>query len=121
MASIRSKNTKPEMRVRQLVHSMGYRYRLHQSTLPGRPDLVFPGRRKVIFVNGCFWHWHGCRFSHVPASNIEYWLPKLERTKARDAEHLTTLRKDGWKCLIVWECELGDTERLRRTIIKFLA
>ncbi len=121
MAAVRSKNTKPEMLVRRLAHRMGYRYRLHRADLPGKPDLVFPSRRKVIFVLGCFWHQHsGCPFSHVPKSNVAYWAPKLERNQARDREHMRALRADGWKCLVLWECELNKSARLLRRISKFL-
>ena len=121
MAAVRSKNTKPELIVRRLVHSMGYRYRLHRADLPGKPDLVLSSKRKIIFVHGCFWHQHGCRFSHVPKSNAAYWAPKLERNRARDIEHLVNLRALGWKCLVLWECELGKPERLRSRLEKFLA
>lgn len=120
MAAVRSKNTEPEMTVRRLVHSMGYRYRLHHRELPGKPDLVFPGRRRVIFVHGCFWHQHSCKGSHVPRSNAAYWGPKLERNRARDAEHLKALRSGGWKCLVLWECQLKKIERVRRRISQFL-
>ena len=107
MAAVRSKNTAPEMTVRRLVHSMGYRYRLHRADLPGKPDLVFPGRGKVIFVHGCFWHQHGCKGSHLPKSNEAYWIPKLERNRERDTEHINNLCRKGWKCLVLWDCELG--------------
>lgn len=120
MAAVRSKNTQPEMLVRRLVHSMGYRYRLHRNNLPGTPDLVFSARRKVIFVHGCFWHQHGCKSSHLPKSNIDYWAPKLERNKGRDAEHLELLHKTNWQCLILWECELKQTDQLQRRIKEFL-
>ncbi len=121
MAAVRSKDTKPEMLVRRLVHSMGYRYRLHRSDLPGKPDLVLPGRRKVIFVHGCFWHQHeGCKGSHLPKSNLSYWIPKLERNRLRDIENLKALKAEGWKYLVLWECELNNAERLRRCILKFL-
>lgn len=120
MAAVRSKNTGPEMTVRRLVHSMGYRYRLHRSDLPGKPDLVFPGRGKVIFVHGCFWHQHGCSCSHLPKSNRLYWVPKLERNRARDAEHVKALRAGGWKCLVLWECQLNEMKRIRQRISKFL-
>jgi DNA mismatch endonuclease (patch repair protein) len=120
MAAVRSKNTVPEMTVRRLVHSMGYRYRLHRSGLPGKPDLVFPGRRKIIFVHGCFWHQHGCKGSHLPRSNEGYWLPKLERNRARDTEHLKALRADGWACLVLWECQLKKTWLVRQRLSKFL-
>jgi DNA mismatch endonuclease (patch repair protein) len=120
MAAVRSKNTQPEMLVRRLVHSMGYRYRIHKHELPGKPDLVFSGRHKVIFVHGCFWHQHGCKGSHLPKTNRRYWLPKLKRNRARDAEHLKALRAGGWRSLILWECELGNDVSLRRRISKFL-
>jgi DNA mismatch endonuclease (patch repair protein) len=121
MAAVRSKDTQPEMLVRRLVHSMGYRYRLHAARLPGKPDLVFVGKRKIIFVHGCFWHQHsGCKGSHLPKSNQDYWLPKLERNRVRDAEHLKALRGDGWRYLILWECELCKGAALRRRISRFL-
>jgi DNA mismatch endonuclease (patch repair protein) len=121
MAAVRSKNTQPEMLVRRLVHSMGYRYRLHAARLPGKPDLAFAGRRKVIFVHGCFWHQHGgCKGSHLPKSNKKYWLPKLKRNQVRDEEHLKALRANGWRSLVLWECELRKGAALRRKISRFL-
>ena len=109
MSGIRSKGMKPEMTVRRLLHSMGYRYRLHRRELPGKPDLVFPARRKIIFVHGCFWHQHvdpGCRIVRRPKSNREYWLPKLARNVARDAENQARLEELGWGVLVIWECEV---------------
>ena len=120
MAAVRSKNTRPEMLVRRLVHSMGYRYRLHRRDLPGKPDLAFVAKRSVIFVHGCFWHQHGCVGSHLPRSNAQYWTPKLLRNQTRDAEHLKSLRKQGWRCLVLWECELCRTAALRKRIARFL-
>jgi DNA mismatch endonuclease, patch repair protein len=121
MAAVRSKDTQPEMLVRRLLHSMGYRYRLHRSDLPGKPDIVLPGRRKVIFVHGCFWHQHeGCKSSHLPKSNSSYWLPKLERNRARDAEHLKVLSANGWEHLVLWECELKEPGWLRQRLCEFL-
>ncbi len=121
MAAVRSKNTKPEMFVRRLTHAMGYRFRLHRADLPGTPDLVFPAKRKVIFVHGCFWHQHGCkRASRIPKSNQSFWGPKLERNRARDAEYLKTLRADGWDCLVLWQCELAKPIRIELRISKFL-
>ena len=121
MAAVRSKDTQPEMLVRRLVHSMGYRYRLHDARLPGKPDLVFVGRRRVIFVHGCFWHQHGgCKGSHLPKSNKKYWLPKLKRNQVRDEEHLKALRTNGWRSLVLWECELRNCAALRRKISRFL-
>jgi len=123
MRKIRSKGMKPEMAVRQLVHSLGYRYRLHGKGMPGKPDLVFTVRKKVIFVNGCFWHQHDssfCKITRMPKSNLDFWKPKLERTKQRDQEHLRTLRKNGWKAMVVWECQLKDTDALKHRIKAFL-
>lgn len=123
MTAIRSKDMKPEMAVRRLVYGMGYRYRLHRKKLPGKPDLVFPGRRSVIFVHGCFWHQHGnesCRIARMPKSNTEYWIPKLERNVERDRDNLVTLRENGWKVLVIWECEMDDIEALERRVREFL-
>ncbi|MFH1493969.1 MAG: DNA mismatch endonuclease Vsr [Pseudomonadota bacterium] len=121
MSRIRSKDTKPEMAVRRLVFSMGYRYRLHDRTLPGTPDLVFRGRRKAMFVHGCFWHRHpGCGLARMPKSRLDFWGPKLEANARRDGECLAALRELGWETLVVWECETKDAERLRKTIRRFL-
>ena len=123
MSHIRAKGMKPEMLVRRLAHSMGYRYRLHRKDLPGSPDLVFPGRRKVIFVHGCFWHQHAdpaCKIARLPQSNRGYWLPKLERNAARDAEHTAKLDELGWEVLILWECEVEGYTGLRERIREFL-
>jgi DNA mismatch endonuclease, patch repair protein len=121
MSAIRNKDMKPEVAVRRLVHRMGYRYKLHEHALPGRPDMVFVGRRKIIFVHGCFWHQHGsdCKLTHVPRSNLSYWQPKLERNKARDIEHCDALRSAAWDVLIIWECEIGN-RGLERSIRRFL-
>ena len=120
MSNIRAKGMKPEMAVRRLIHAMGYRYRLHRKDLPGKPDLVFPGRRKVIFVHGCFWHQHtdpSCKIARRPQSNQDYWLPKLERNTTRDAEHQALLMQQGWDVLVTWECEVeaggGIADRIR--------
>lgn len=121
MARIRDRDTKPEMVVRRLVHSMGYRYRLHRKDLPGKPDLVFGPRRKVIFVHGCFWHQHSCRDGRIPASRQEYWEPKLRRNVERDAEAIRRLEQGGWRVLIVWECETKDIAGLRRKLHDFLS
>ena len=121
MARVRSKDTKPEMAVRRLLHGMGYRYRLHRSNLPGRPDIVFPSKRKVVFVNGCFWHQHaGCKGSHIPSTNREYWLGKLHRNQTRDNENITSLESDGWSVAVVWECQLVDTKELTSRLVAFL-
>lgn len=121
MARVRGKDTGPEIQVRKLIYKMGYRYRLQGRDLPGNPDLVFRGRKKVIFIHGCFWHGHDCRAGRKrPKSNVDYWLPKLERTGGRDAYNQKELRNRGWDFLILWECQLKDKARLAETIIKFL-
>ena len=121
MRLIRSKDTGPERTVRHLVHRMGYRYRLHREDLPGRPDLVFPSRRCVIFVHGCFWHRHThCLLARWPKSRLDFWKPKLDGNKARDARHLRDLKHLGWRPLTVWECELSDLARVERAVRVFL-
>ncbi|MCG2620972.1 DNA mismatch endonuclease Vsr [Arthrobacter sp. I2-34] len=126
MARIRGKDTKPELMVRRLLHAKGYRYRLHGSAagakLPGKPDLVFAGRRKVIFVNGCFWHSHDCRVGrHGPKSNAEFWEAKRTRTVERDAAATADLAQAGWDVLTVWECELKKTSELAALEERLLA
>ena len=121
MRAIRSKDMRPELAVRHLVHQMGYRYRLHKKDLPGKPDLAFVSRRKVIFVHGCFWHAHkGCKAAHVPKSNLEYWGPKLERNLTRDLKNIESLMANGWETLIIWECETKTQEELKKRILDFL-
>jgi DNA mismatch endonuclease, patch repair protein len=121
MSLVRMKDTKPELAVRHMVSSLGYRYRLHSRILPGTPDLVFPGRRKVIFVHGCFWHRHtGCVLARLPKSRPEFWVPKLEGNKQRDQRNKRALAKEGWKVLTIWECQVKDTARLQSTIRRFL-
>lgn len=124
MQAIRSKNTKPELLVRRLVHRMGYRYRLHRADLPGKPDLVFAARRKVIFVHGCFWHSHddpSCPDGGTPRANTEYWLPKLARNRERDRANLEALAALGWDVLLIWDCETRDSDGLELLIRRFLA
>ena len=120
MRAIRGTDTKPEIAVRSLVHRLGYRFRLHARDLPGKPDLVFPARRKVIFVHGCFWHSHACKTGLIPHSNRGFWLPKLRRTKARDRENLEALTKIGWRALVIWQCELKDSKAMRLRVKRFL-
>lgn len=109
MSRIRGKDTKPEMTIRRLVHSMGFRYRLHSGGLPGRPDLVFAGRKKVIFVNGCFWHRHtGCRAGSLPKSNIAFWREKLNKNAERDRSNIRKLEDLGWSVMTIWQCEISD-------------
>ena len=123
MAAIRSKNTKPEIVVRSIVHRLGYRFRLHAKELPGHPDLVFRPRRKAIFVHGCFWHQHSspkCPDGRMPKSNRRYWNSKLLKNVERDKHHLTALKKLRWKVLVVWECETQNHDRLLRVLTRFL-
>ena len=121
MAQVKSKGMKPEMKVRRTLHGLGYRYRLHAKDLPGHPDLVFPSRRKVVFVNGCFWHNHPkCSRVRIPATNREYWLSKLEGNRARDKRNGTLLEQLGWKVLTVWECQLRDMEEVTGLLVTFL-
>lgn len=121
MSKVRHKNTRPEMVVRRLLHGQGYRYRLHAKDLPGKPDMVFRKRRKVIFIHGCFWHRHpGCKLARLPKSRRDFWIPKLERNKERDEQHIAVLEANDWKVLIVWECQIDDQERLLNELVGFL-
>lgn len=123
MRANKGKDTKPEMIVRRLAHGMGYRYRLHRKGLPGKPDLVFESRRKVIFVHGCFWHHHpdpGCKIARLPKSRLDFWLPKLDANRVRDDRDEKALENLGWRVLTVWECELKDEERACDVIRSFL-
>lgn len=121
MRAIRNKNTAPELAVRRIAHALGFRFRLHRRDLPGKPDLVFPRLRKVIFVHGCFWHQHpSCREGRVPGSRREYWVPKLARTVERDADHVARLKAMGWQVLTIWECGAVDHKRLADQLRAFL-
>jgi DNA mismatch endonuclease, patch repair protein len=121
MGLVRAKNTKPEMAVRRIVHALGYRYRLHGRSLPGRPDLVFASRRKVIFVHGCFWHRHsGCAKATTPQANAEFWLAKFRANRQRDRKIERRLASDGWGVVTVWECELKEPAKLKRRLIREL-
>ena len=117
MAKVPSENTRPEYALRKGLFHLGLRYRLHDKRLPGKPDLTFPRYRAAIFVNGCFWHWHGCRGSRLPLDNAEYWTAKIARNQQRDTENYERLLGRGWRVLIVWECALVN-ERLNDTVIK---
>lgn len=111
MRAVKSRNTKPEIKVRQLLHKAGYRYRLHRKDLPGKPDIVFPSKKAAIFVHGCFWHQHaGCPHADRPAANNDYWTKKLNRNMERDKANIIALANEGWRTLILWECEIkkGD-------------
>jgi DNA mismatch endonuclease (patch repair protein) len=121
MSRVRGKNTKPEMVVRRLAHSMGYRYRLHDRSLPGCPDMVFHSRMTAIFVHGCFWHRHKCAMGdRTPKSRAAFWKGKLEANRTRDRRNTARLRTMGWRVLVVWECETRDIARLSRRLSKFL-
>lgn len=120
MRAVRSQDTKPELVVRRLVHLLGFRFRLHRKDLPGKPDLVFSGRRRVIFVHGCFWHGHDCtRGARVPKTNSEYWLAKISRNRLRDQRVRQELDDAGWQILTVWECELSSAEALAPAYLNF--
>lgn len=109
MAAIHSKDTKPEILVRQYLHSRGFRYRLHRKDLAGSPDVVLPKYKTVIFVNGCYWHRHeGCRYATTPKSNVEFWLNKFSESVSRDKNNYNYLTKSGWKVIIIWECEVKN-------------
>ena len=121
MAAIKQKDTKPELRVRRLIHRQGYRYRLHVKGLPGRPDLVFQRRQKVVFVHGCFWHMHDCRYGAVqPKTNAEFWRKKREANVVRDDRDVASLQAAGWHVLVVWECETKDVSQLESRLKTFL-
>jgi DNA mismatch endonuclease, patch repair protein len=118
MAAIRGKDTKPEMRVRRAVHAAGFRYRLHQGDLPGRPDLVLARLKTVVFVHGCFWHHHDCQPAKWPKTRREFWRKKIEANQARDVRTNYFLRTAGWHVEVIWECELKDEVAIRRLIRK---
>ena len=123
MGRVRDRDTKPELVVRRLLHGMGYRYRLHSKDLPGKPDIVFRGRRKAIFVHGCFWHRHAeptCKLARLPKSRLDFWVPKLDANRTRDIDNIERLKAMGWKVLLVWECQLRDREQLGNTLRRFI-
>lgn len=121
MSKVSSKNTKPELTVRSLLHQMGYRFRIHTSALLGKPDIVFHKRKKIIFVHGCFWHGHdGCKYGKLPQSRIEFWQEKINRNRIRDIEVTRTLTTNGWQILIIWQCEIRDEELLIKNLVAFL-
>lgn len=120
MASVKAKGTKPEMIVRRSLHRLGFRYRLHGSDLPGSPDIVFPSRRKVIFVHGCFWHGHECRWGRLPKSNVDFWRAKIDANRARDNRNVTDLQRLGWDTHTVWQCELREQARAIDAIVEYL-
>ena len=121
MSRIKGKNTKPEMRVRRLLHALGYRFRLHRKDLPGTPDIVLPRWKAVIFVHGCFWHIHeGCKRAKRPQTHKAFWDRKLQGNKARDAKKIEELEKLGYRCLVIWECETKDIAKLADRLTAFL-
>jgi len=121
MRAVKGSDTAPEMTVRRLAHRMGYRFRLHRSDLPGKPDMVFPGCRKIIFVHGCFWHGHSCRRGNrIPKGNRDYWLKKIARNRERDQAAAIALTTLGWKIVVFWECETRDENGLKKRLSAFL-
>ncbi len=121
MRAVKSGDTAPEMAVRSLAHGLGYRFRLRRKDLPGKPDLVFPRLARVVFVHGCFWHGHDCaRGAREPKANAEYWRAKIGRNRLRDEANLERLAELGWRALVIWECELKDSARVRRRLARFL-
>jgi DNA mismatch endonuclease (patch repair protein) len=120
MRSVRAKHSSPELAVRKIIFALGYRYRLHGANLPGKPDIVFPGKKKVIFIHGCFWHAHGCPKGKPPKSNLSFWLPKFEKNKTRDTENVNSIISLGWKPLVIWQCEIKNKDVLIEKIRVFL-
>lgn len=120
MAAIRGRDTKPEVRVRRLLHALGYRFRLQRRDLPGRPDIVLPARRKAIFVHGCFWHRHDCRRAVLPKTRADWWAAKLGRNVERDRAAVAALEALGWDVLTVWECGVPDEAALSESLRRFL-
>lgn len=120
MAAVKSRGSGPEMQVRRMLHAAGYRYALHRADLPGKPDLVFSSRHKAIFVHGCFWHRHGCRFTTSPKTRAAFWEAKFASNRARDRGNRRALFKLGWKCLIVWQCQLKRPAKVFARVQRFL-
>jgi len=121
MSRIMGKNTLPEKSVRSLLHSLGYRFRLHRKNLPGRPDVVLPRFQAAIFVHGCFWHRHErCKYAYTPKTRVEFWQRKFDENVARDKSALNSLQKRGWRVLVLWECQISDKKALAKRLIRFL-
>lgn len=121
MAAIKSRDTRPEMAVRRLLHGLGFRYSLHRKDLPGRPDLAFPSRKKVVFVHGCYWHMHDCRYGRVaPATRAEFWRAKRQANVQRDRRSAESLEQQCWTVIVVWECEVRDVDKLRTRLVDLL-
>ena len=121
MSKIKGRDTRPEIAVRRIAHRLGFRFRLYRNDLPGRPDLVFPRYRAVVFVHGCFWHRHrGCRYAYSPKTRVRFWTEKFRGNVARDRRNVNTLRKLGWRVLIIWECETRSSECVQKHLLDFL-
>lgn len=121
MRNVKGKNTTPELAVRRMLHRLGFRFRLHRKDLPGKPDIVLPSRRKIVLVHGCYWHGHDCRYGRLPKSRLEFWGPKIEANRARDARNLAELEEQGWTVLVVWQCETRNPATLEKRLIDFLS
>lgn len=120
MASVATHNTGPEIVLRKALFRMGFRYVTHKKNLPGRPDLVFPRLRKAIFVHGCFWHGHHCKWGRLPKSRLDYWGPKIDGNRRRDSRAVRSLRRQGWSVLVVWQCQIRNVEKALPRVVKFL-
>ena len=120
MQAVGAKDTKPELIVRRMLFGMGYRYRLHVKKLPGSPDIVFPRRRKALFVHGCFWHGHGCKIGKLPKSKLDYWQPKIAQNRERDCTKASQLEAMGWSVGVIWQCEVRNGAELSRLLTEFL-
>jgi DNA mismatch endonuclease (patch repair protein) len=117
MSKIKSKNTRPEIKVRSFLHQLGYRFRLHRNDLPGKPDIVLPKYKTVIFVHGCFWHRHqGCRYAYAPKSRVKFWEEKFQQNVARDRTKTEKLKQSGWFVMVIWECETKNNEKLLQSL-----
>ncbi|ASP97027.1 DNA mismatch endonuclease Vsr [Sinorhizobium meliloti] len=120
MSRIRNRDTRPEIRVRKILHRLGYRFRLNARELPGTPDIVLPKHRSVVFIHGCFWHRHaGCKYAYMPKTRIDFWSAKFTANLKRDAKAVERLRSDGWRILILWECETKDDKQIEEAIHRF--
>ena len=121
MAAVGSKDTEPELKLRKMLHALGYRYRLHDARLPGKPDIVFARRRAAVFVNGCFWHRHeGCRYATTPKTDTDFWQSKFEANKARDKRNIVALKRLGWRVAVVWQCQLKSPQKVLSRVVRFL-
>lgn len=120
MSQVKTRDTKPEMKLRSALHKAGFRYRLHRKGLPGKPDLVFLRQKKVIFVHGCYWHGHGCKWGRLPKSRLRYWKPKIKANRSRDLRNVRELRRAGWNVLVVWQCELRDFDATFQRVARFV-